>query len=193
MPPPPPAPPVFYSFKDNQTLVGEYAFASWMPRLEMQRLARKTRRVKTPQPRQAPYQCLPADNRFACQLRHQGAARRRRQARQVHSCALGWFARCQPPRTCGPGERAVGQVVSAFHFPTLAGHYGPCGACLVFQKSLPQPSASPFRSAGTSSGACLCIRTPSRRLACTSGSVKGPSSQRISRPSLRSCAQPRSG
>lgn len=57
------------------------------------------------------YMVLTWDYRLACQLCDQGAARRRRQARQVYACAVWWFAGGQPPWPGRPGERAVGQVV----------------------------------------------------------------------------------
>lgn len=138
MPPPPPAPPVFYAFKDNETLVGEF-FSSAVDTPPPQATpGMRTRHAKTPQPRQALISAFLLTSRLPRQLRHQGAARRRRQARQVHDRSLRWFARRQPPRTRRPGERAMGQVVSASYFQRC----GPLRTMPRLRKSLPAASQS---------------------------------------------------
>lgn len=90
--------------------------------------------------------------RLARQLRHQGAARCRRQAWQVHARAEWRLARRQPPRTRRPGERPVGQVVS--------GDFQPCGPHASSKKPPRlQPLSLPARPERAAAAA-----PPSRRL-----------------------------
>lgn len=159
MPPPPPAPPVFYAFKDNETLVGEFLCSAEDAPPPHATPGIRTRHAKTPQPRKALISAFLLTSRLSRQLRHQGAARRRRQARQVHDRALRWFARRQPPRTRRPGERAVGQVVS-YSISNAAGRYGPC---LVFENASPHPP-SPQATTGRNERRPPLHSDPPRRL-----------------------------